>query len=68
VVTIHIFGKLNVSSLFNQGENGKFNQGSFYFRQERWSVAEMADIMFDIAKKSIFYYFAKYGESSFKEG
>ena len=24
--------------------------------------------VFDIAKKSIFYYFAKYGESSFKEG
>jgi len=66
VATIAMFGQLNRTYLFHQGE-GKFNRGSFYFREERWSVEEMTDVMKDIADRSVFYYFAKYGEGHFPE-
>lgn len=59
-----MFGKLNKTYLHNE-ENGKFNRGSFYFRLEKWTVSEMAEIMKDIAERSILYYFSKYKEHFF---
>ena len=65
VVTIAMFGKLNTTYLYNQG---RFNRGSFYFRYQKWSIKEMADLMYDIAEKSVRYYFLKYGEDIFVVG
>lgn len=64
VSTMAMFGRLNKTYLHNE-EGGKFNRGSFYFREERWSVDEMLDVMKDIAERSILYYFSKYGEDYF---
>ena len=61
-----MFGKLNKTYLYND-EDGRFNRGSFYFRAEEWTVEEMYDIMKDIAKRSVLYYFSKYGEEHFTE-
>lgn len=66
VSTMAMFGRLNTTYLHNE-EQGKFNRGSFYFRENRWTVEEMAEIMKDIAERSIFYYFSKYGKDSFKD-
>ncbi len=65
VTTMAMFGELNKTYLYNEG-NGRFNRGSFYFRPERWSVDEMAEIMKDIAYRSVLYYFSKYGEEHFR--
>jgi type II restriction enzyme len=67
VVTIAMFGKLNKTYLHNEGSGVKFNRGSFYFREKDWSVEEMIGIMYDIAERSILYYFSKYGKGSFEE-
>ena len=67
VTTMAMFGKLNTTYLHNE-QNDRFNRGSFYFRDRRWSVAEMAEIMKDIAERSVLYYFSKYGESHFRNG
>ena len=64
VTTMAMFGKINKTYLYNE-EAGRFNRGSFYFRQNKWSVDEMASIMTDIAERSILYYFSKYSEQSF---
>lgn len=66
VSTIAMFAPLNQIEVANLGENGKFNRGSFFFRVESWTSEEMAEIMFDIAERSIYYYFSKFGESSFR--
>jgi type II restriction enzyme len=66
VITISMFGKLNIIRVHNEGPNGIFNRGSYYFREKLWTPTEMAKKMIDIAEKSIYYYFSKYGESSFK--
>jgi type II restriction enzyme len=65
VTTIAMFGKLNRTYLHAMGPNGIFDRGSFYFREAVWSVDEMADILFDVAKRSVQYYFSKYGEKRF---
>lgn len=65
VVTIAMFGKLNTTYLHNTGNGSSFNRGSFYFREPKWKVEEMLPIMNDIAERSIFYYFSKYGKSHF---
>ena len=65
VTTIAMFGKLNKTYLHNAGTDGRFNRGSFYFRPEKWHVAEMLEIMKDIAERSVLYYFSKYGEDRF---
>ncbi|MDD3905993.1 MAG: hypothetical protein PHS46_05625 [Candidatus Omnitrophica bacterium] len=36
-----------------------------YFRNEKWSINEMVDIMYDIAERSTQYYFSKYGKKNF---
>jgi type II restriction enzyme len=66
VITISMFGKLNISRIHNEGPNGIFNRGSFYFREKSWTPNEMVKIMTDIAEKSVYYYFSKYGEDNFK--
>lgn len=65
VSTMAMFGKLNMTHLHNE-EDGKFNRGSFYFREHKWSVDEMAKVMIDIAERSVLYYFSKYREGHFK--
>ena len=65
VTTIAMYGKLNYTHLHHQGPNGEFNRGSFYFRENKWSIDEMAEIMLDIARRSIQYYFSKYKEDIF---
>jgi type II restriction enzyme len=60
-----MFGPLNKTHLHQQGPNGEFKRGSFYFREKRWGVEEMAEIMYDIASRSVQYYFSKYGENNF---
>jgi type II restriction enzyme len=65
VVTIAMFGKLNCTNLHRQGPSNEFNRGSFYFREAKWSVGEMEKIMHDIARRSVQYYFSKYGERRF---
>ena len=64
VSTMAMFGQLNTTHLFDT-ENGIFDRGSFYFREQEWTVEEMARIMEDIAVRSILYYQSKYGEDSF---
>ena len=64
VVTIAMFGKLNQEYLHVQ--DGKFNRGSFYFRVEQWTAGEMFEVSLEIATKSVFYYYSKYGEENFK--
>lgn len=66
VSTIAMFGELNKTHLHNE-EGGKLNRGSFYFRDQKWSVDEMAEIMFDVAHRSILYYFSKYTPQAFEQ-
>jgi len=66
VSTMAMFGRLNETYLHNE-ESGKFNRGSFYFRPQRWAVAEMVSVMNDIAERSILYYFSKYREKHFRK-
>lgn len=65
VVTIAMFGHLNQEHLHNQGPHGVFNRGSFYFRVNEWTEAEMAAACYSIAEKSVFYYYSKYGDGAF---
>lgn len=67
VATIAMFGTLNEVHLFNEGEGGLFNRGSFFFRRRPWTEAEMEEIMYDIASRSIHYYIAKYGRGHFSK-
>jgi type II restriction enzyme len=62
VITIAMFGSLNETRLHNEGIDGVFNRGSFYFRVELWTEEDMLPIMRDIAERSILYYFSKYVE------
>lgn len=66
VVTIGMFGPLNQIQLVNEGSNGQFNRGSFFFREEPWTFDEMSEVMYEIAQRSIYYYFSKYGEREFR--
>lgn len=66
VVTIAQFGMLNIEHLHGQGPNGDFDRGTFYFRVAECSEDEMTERAIKIAEKSVFYYFSKYGEDSFR--
>lgn len=61
VATINMFGQLNKINVLNEGDGGRFNRGSFFFREKAWTVDEMTDVMTNIATRSIYYYLAKYG-------
>lgn len=65
VSTIAMFGRLNTTHLHNSGESSRFNRGSFYFREDRWTVEEMIAVLSDVAERSIYYYFSKYGKERF---
>lgn len=65
VLTIAMFGELNQDHTENQGPNGIFNRGSYYFREECWTPEEMHKILLNVAQKSLNYYFEKYGETTF---
>ncbi len=66
VTTMAMFGRLNKTYLHNE-QDGRFNRGSFYFRPRQWTVDEMYHVMFDIARRSILYYFSKYTETRFEQ-
>jgi type II restriction enzyme len=65
VTTIAMFAPLNKIEVMNVGDDKQFNRGSFFFRPELWTVPEMVEIMYEISKRSVYYYFAKYGEENF---
>lgn len=62
VITISMFGELNKQHLHNIPP---FNRGAFYFRSEQWMEDEMFRLSLDIAISSTYYYFSRYGRSSF---
>jgi type II restriction enzyme len=64
VTTIAMFGHLNTTYLHDM-DGGRFDRGSFYFREQIWTVAEMTEIMTDIAVRSVLYYFSRYGKDFF---
>ena len=66
VLTIAMFGELNVDHTANEGPNGIFNRGSYYFRYAHWTREEMYDILLNVARRSVYYYFSKYGDVSFR--
>ncbi len=65
-ITTSMFGPLNAVNVVNQGESGSFNRGSFFFREEKWTVGEMAEVMYEVASRAIHYYFTRYGEAAFR--
>ena len=65
VKTIAMFGELNEQHLHNEGPNGVFNRGTYYFRVKEWTEDEMFELSLDIAKRSLLYYLSKYGCSRF---
>lgn len=65
VVTIAMFGPLNSIHVVDDGEQGQFNRGSFYFRPKPWTSEEMEAVMHEVAERSIHHYYAKYGKANF---
>lgn len=65
VKTISMFGTLNEVHLHNEGPNGAFNRGTYYFRVPEWTEDEMYSLSLDVARRSVLYYFSKYGERKF---
>lgn len=65
VVTIAMFSKLNVVRLFSEGSSSDIRRGSFFFRQKKWTEDEMFRIMYEIADRSVLYYFSKYKKDMF---
>lgn len=66
VLTISMFGELNKDHTANEGPNGIFNRGSYYFRSDYWTAEEMEEILIETARRSIYYYFSKYGDKTFR--
>lgn len=66
VLTIAMFGKLNTDHTASEGPFQEFNRGSYYFREEYWTAEEIKKILLDVARKSIFHYFSKYGDDAFR--
>lgn len=65
VKTIAMFGELNELHLHNEGPNGLFNRGTYYFREKQWTEEEMFHHSYEIARRSILYYISKYGFENF---
>ncbi len=61
VKTIAMFGSLNEIHLHNEGPNGVFNRGSYFFRVKEWKEKDMFSISLEIARRSVLYYISKYG-------
>lgn len=66
VITVAMFGPLNEVNVVPLGEAGQFPRGSYFFREKEWSKKEMADVLFDVASRSIHFYFAKHGAAAFE--
>jgi type II restriction enzyme len=66
VTTLAMFGPLNRIDVVNVGEDGRFNRGSFFFREPKWTVEEMTPILVEVCSRSIHYYFAKLGKAAFR--
>ena len=65
VKTIAMFGTLNELHLHNEGPKGVFNRGTYFFRVAEWTADEMYSIALEIARRSLFYYFSRYGKEAF---
>jgi type II restriction enzyme len=65
VVTMAMFGPLNEIELHNRGDGGRFNRGSFFFQEKPWTQTRMAKEMYEVASRSIHYYFSKHGKAAF---
>jgi hypothetical protein len=61
-----MFGRLNKINVVNGGPDGLFNRGTFFFRAPAWTIEEMEEVMLDVARRSVHYYLAKYGDSFFE--
>jgi type II restriction enzyme len=68
VITVAMFGPLNEINVVPLGDAGQFARGSYFFREKEWSESEMVEVLFDVASRSIHFYFAKYGEETFRAG
>jgi len=66
VITVAMFGPLNEVNVVPLGESCQFMRGSYFFREKEWSLDEMADVMCAVGSRAIHFYFAKYGESTFR--
>ena len=64
ISTIAEFSQLNKINLHSE-LNSKRNSGSFYFSGKALYRERFLEIMMEIAKRSILYYFSKYGERNF---
>ncbi len=65
VHTIALFGEINADHTVNEGPDGIFNRGSYYFREAPWTAEEMKTVLIDVARRSVSYYFEKYGKDHF---
>lgn len=66
IVTINMFGELCKINIFDEGPCGYFDRGSFFFREKKWSVDEMCQILALVCERSILYYYSKYGRERFE--
>ena len=66
VLTMAMFGPLNEIELYNRGDCGRFNRGSFFFQEKKWTQTRMTDVMYEVASRSIHYYFSKHGKAAFR--
>ena len=64
VKTIAKFGNLNEPNIGSKHDYFS-DRGSYYFRVKNWSEKEMIEILYNIAERSIFYYFSQFGKKFF---
>ncbi|MGO9666965.1 MAG: EcoRI family type II restriction endonuclease [Polyangia bacterium] len=65
VVTINMLGPLNELRVANEGQDQRFNRGSFFFRPEAWTEKEMHTTMLEIARRAVQHYFSVHGDAVF---
>ncbi len=66
VRTINQFGELNTFAVDRSGINGEMQRGCFYFREDKWTVEEMEDLVLAVMVHSINYYQKKYTTKEFQ--
>ena len=66
VRTIAMFGELNRVNVVPEGDDGRFNRGSFFFRQAPWTREEMVTTMTEVASRAVHFYISRYGEDAFE--
>jgi hypothetical protein len=67
VVTVAMFGRLNEIELHNHGDGSQFNRGSFFFQEKQWTQTRMADVMHEVASRSIHCYFSEHGKAALRQ-